>query len=446
LFNKQFKPRSNCFGVFYFGPMIQKIYEHYLEVRCVSTDTRHIPQGAIFFALKGERFNGNTFAAQALEAGASMVVIDQADCLTDPRMVLVEDVLVALQEVARLYRMSWHIPVIGITGSNGKTTTKELMRDVLMKRYKVHATKGNLNNHIGVPLTILSMPSDTTLAIIEMGANHQKEIEGYCKYALPTHGLITNIGKAHLEGFGGEEGVFKGKRELFVAVHATGGVLFVNPELPRLAEASQGIETVDYGFQSGGMQLQVLREDPTLVYSSEKNGAITEVTTQLAGAYNLYNIASAIAVGRFFEVPEADIHAAIAAYQPENNRSQWHKTAQNELILDAYNANPSSMEHALRAFANQNHSNKIFILGDMRELGEASEQEHRQIFELAQALGLTGIWVGEWFQRLALEHGQMGFNDTAAAKEYLQAEAWVGKLILIKGSRGIQLEHLVPFL
>jgi UDP-N-acetylmuramoyl-tripeptide--D-alanyl-D-alanine ligase len=446
LFNKQYKPRSNCFGVFYFGRMIQKIYEHYLQVRIVSTDTRHIPQGAIFFALKGERFNGNTFAALALEAGASMVVIDQADCLTDPRMVLVEDVLIALQEVARLYRMSMQIPVIGITGSNGKTTTKELMRDVLMKGYKVHATKGNLNNHIGVPLTILSMPADTTLAIIEMGANHQKEIEGYCTYALPTHGLITNIGKAHLEGFGGEEGVFKGKRELYAAVHETGGILFVNPELARLEEASQGMQKVEYGFQTGGMQLQVLHENPTLVYRSERDGIASEVNTQLAGAYNLYNIASAIAVGRFFEIEESDIHAAISAYQPENNRSQWHKTQKNELILDAYNANPSSMEHALRAFAKQNHSSKLFILGDMRELGDASAMEHRQLFELAQTLGLEGIWVGEWFQKLALEHGQIGFMDTAAAIAYLQVHEWMGKLILIKGSRGIQLEQLVPFL
>jgi UDP-N-acetylmuramoyl-tripeptide--D-alanyl-D-alanine ligase len=446
LFNKQFKPRSFSFGVFYFGQMISKIFAQFLKVRYVTTDTRNIPQQAIFFALKGDRFNGNTFAAEALAAGASMVVIDEADFFIDDRTVLVDDVLGALQAVALEYRRTFDIPFIGITGSNGKTTTKELMRDVLKKGYKVHATKGNLNNHIGVPLTLLSMPADTTLAIIEMGANHQKEIEGYCTYALPTHGLITNIGKAHLEGFGGEEGVYKGKRELFVAVSQRGGTLFVNPELPRMAEASDGMKAIHYGFRSGDLQLNIQNESPTLEYSSVFNGKESGVKTQLAGAYNLYNVASAIVVGRYFGIAEDQIHDAIAAYQPDNNRSQWHKTGRNDLILDAYNANPSSMEHALNSFAKQDHANKIFILGDMRELGDASPAEHKSIFQLAQSLELKGIWIGEWFKKLAESNGQMGFSDVPSAMEYVRTQAWKGQLILIKGSRGIQLENLVPLL
>jgi UDP-N-acetylmuramoyl-tripeptide--D-alanyl-D-alanine ligase len=446
LFKLQYKPLSICSGVFYFGPMIEHIFNHFLQVRKVTTDTRNIPSGAIFFALKGERFNGNTFAAQALEAGASMVVIDEEAYQIDHRTVLVEDVLSALQQVAKMYRDTFNIPFIGITGSNGKTTTKELMRDVLAVKYRVHATKGNLNNHIGVPLTLLSMPMDTTLAIIEMGANHQKEIEGYCIYAQPTHGLITNIGKAHLEGFGGEEGVFKGKRELFIAVANRGGLLFVNPELPRLSEASEGRERVLYGYQSGDMQLEVVSESPTLVYSSQWKGEHREVKTQLAGAYNLYNIASAIAVGRHFGVDENEIHKAIADYVPDNNRSQLHRASHNDLILDAYNANPSSMEHAIQSFANQQHPQKAFVLGDMRELGDASEKEHERIFKLANALGLQGIWVGSWFQAIANREGAIGFADADAALTFLQNEQWKDKLILIKGSRGIRLEQLVPAL
>jgi UDP-N-acetylmuramoyl-tripeptide--D-alanyl-D-alanine ligase len=446
LFKSQYKPRSICFGVFYFGPMIDTIFKHYLQVRKVTTDTRNIPAGAIFFALKGERFNGNTFAQQALDAGASMAVIDEERFKSDDRMVVVEDVLAALQEVALRYRQTFDIPVLGITGSNGKTTTKELVRDVLLKKFEVHATKGNLNNHIGVPLTLLSIASTTTLAIIEMGANHQKEIAGYCRYALPTHGLITNIGKAHLEGFGGEEGVFIGKRELFEAVKERGGVVFVNPELPRMSEAAAGAQRVEYGFHHGGMDLKVVSESPTLVYASTWEGATTEVTTHLAGAYNLYNIAASIAVGRHFGVLEADIHQAIGAYQPDNNRSQWHKTAYNDLILDAYNANPSSMEHALQAFARQNHADKTFVLGDMRELGEASQMEHERIFNLAQQLQLQGIWVGTWFREIAQNNGALGFTNVEEAMIHLKEQQWRDKLILVKGSRGIGLEQLVPVL
>jgi UDP-N-acetylmuramoyl-tripeptide--D-alanyl-D-alanine ligase len=233
---------------------------------------------------------------------------------------------------------------------------------------------------------------------------------------------------------------------LYTAVSQSGGTLFVNPELPRLAEASEGMKAIYYGFSTGNMHLEIQSESPTLCYLSKWGAFETSVKTELAGAYNLYNIATAIAVGRYFGIAEGQIHEAVAAYHPDNNRSQWHKTSKNDLILDAYNANPSSMEQALKSFAKQGHTNKLFILGDMRELGEASSDEHKQIFELAQSLGLKGIWVGEWFKQLAEAHGEVGFRDVASANTYVRDQAWQGQLILIKGSRGIELENLVPLL
>jgi UDP-N-acetylmuramoyl-tripeptide--D-alanyl-D-alanine ligase len=319
--------------------MIQRIFEHFLNVRSVTTDTRKINPGDIFFALKGGNFNGNTFAAKALEMGASMVVIDEPQTPHDERMVLVKDVLTALQQLAKLYRESLHIPFLAITGSNGKTTTKELIRDVLAQRYRVSATIGNLNNHIGVPLTLLAIPADCELAIVEMGANHQGEIRSYCEYALPTHALITNMGKAHLEGFGGEEGVVKGKKELYDFTHARGGVIFVNTDLEKLKRSSEGMSITAYSSNA----LECVSESPALVYAHVHEGVRMVYSTQLAGAYNLYNIASAIAVGEHFGVSNEKIHAAICAYTPENNRSQIKRTERNTLIMDAYNANPTSL-------------------------------------------------------------------------------------------------------
>ncbi|MFM9004084.1 MAG: UDP-N-acetylmuramoyl-tripeptide--D-alanyl-D-alanine ligase [Flavobacteriales bacterium] len=422
--------------------MIERIFNQFLKVRKVTTDTRNIQPGDIFFALKGGNFNGNAFALKALEQGASMVVVDEPQDPVDPRMVLVDDALTALQQVAKLYRESLTIPFLAITGSNGKTTTKELIRDVLSKRYRVSATLGNLNNHIGVPLTLLAIPADCELAIVEMGANHQGEIRSYCQYALPSHALITNMGKAHLEGFGGEEGVVKGKKELYDFVSDAQGVIFVNTDLEKLRRASAGMNIQEYSCST----LECVSESPTLVYAHEHEGVRCEYLTQLAGAYNLYNIASAIAVGEHFDIPNEEIHAAICAYSPENNRSQVKHTERNTLILDAYNANPTSLEFALEALSKQSNEQKFFVIGDMLELGDMGPAEHRHIIEVAKRLGLKGILVGPIFRSVRNDGDFEVFDSNVAAKAYLEAAAIRNHVILIKGSRGIKLEEVVSAL
>ncbi len=422
--------------------MIEQIFNHFLKVRRVTTDTRKIGDGDIFFALKGGNFNGNAFAAKALELGASMVVIDEPQQPSDPRMVLVEDVLQALQRVAKMYRESLHIPFIAITGSNGKTTTKELVRDVLSRKFRVSATQGNFNNHIGVPLTLLAIPADCEVAIIEMGANHQGEIRSYCEYAMPTHALITNMGKAHLEGFGGEEGVVKGKKELYDYVNYAGGHIFVNIDLEKLRLASEGMKIIPYSSS----KLGCISESPTLVYSHRNTDVVNEYTTQLAGAYNLFNIASAIAIGEYFGVSNDQIHSAICAYSPENNRSQVKRTEHNILILDAYNANPTSLEFALEALSKQTAEKKFFVIGDMLELGELGASEHRHIIDVAKRLGLHGILVGPIFQSIWKEGDFAVFENNQEAKSYLESHAIRGHVVLIKGSRGIKLEEVVSAL
>jgi UDP-N-acetylmuramoyl-tripeptide--D-alanyl-D-alanine ligase len=419
--------------------MIQRIFEQFLSVRSVTTDTRKINQGDIFFALKGGNFNGNTFAAKALEMGASMVVIDEPQQYYDERMVLVEDVLAALQQVAKMYRESLNIPFLAITGSNGKTTTKELIRDVLAQRFRVSATIGNLNNHIGVPLTLLAIPADCELAIIEMGANHREEIRSYCEYALPTHALITNMGKAHLEGFGGEEGVVKGKKELYDHVHVSGGVIFVNTDLEKLRRASEGMKIIPYQSST----LECVSESPMLVYAHMHNGVRSVYETQLAGAYNLYNIASAIVVGEHFGVSNEQIHAAICAYAPDNNRSQVKRTERNTLIMDAYNANPTSLEFALEALSKQTATQKFFVIGDMLELGDMGPAEHRHIIEVAKRLGLKGVLVGPIFKSVWKDGDYVVFDHNLAAKAWLEEQEIRDHVILIKGSRGIKLEEVV---
>lgn len=426
--------------------MLKRIYDQFLKCRRISTDTRKIEKDSIFFALKGERFNGNDFALQALEQGASLAVVDEEVGGNHPQVVKVDNALTTLQELAREYRRSFHIPFLAITGSNGKTTTKELVRDVLARKFKVSATVGNLNNHIGVPLTLLSIPEDCEFAVIEMGANHQREIDGYCQYAEPDFGLITNMGKAHLEGFGGVEGVVKGKKELYDFVSKRKGVLFVNTELEKLNASSAGMKRVEYGFQTGEFQLELLSESPVVSYQYIEHNFRTEIKTNLAGAYNLYNIASAIAVGRYFGVEIEKIHQAIASYQPDNNRSQLTKTSRNTLIMDAYNANPSSMEHALISLSNQEFPNKYFVIGDMRELGVESEEEHRKILQKAVDLGLNGITVGDYFYQLRGEAPFASFKDREEARKFLESQALHDNLILIKGSRGIRLEEVIAAL
>ena len=418
--------------------MIEFIFQKFLEFHSVTTDTRNVRPNDIFFALKGDNFNGNHFAQQALDSGASIVIVDEEVNIDSVRIIRVDNSLIALQALAKRYRETFSFPVIGITGSNGKTTTKELMREVLSMKYKTFATHGNLNNHIGVPLSLLSVPVDCEIAIIEMGANHQREIASYCEYAMPTYGVITNIGKAHLEGFGGVEGIIKGKGELFDYVSNHNGKCLVNPELAHLDKMAQHIQHKKYGFKSGGFHLETLSEHPTLSFEfsvpAENERHICHA--QMAGTYNLYNMATAIAVGHEFGVSSDQMCKAIASYTPENNRSQWWDSGKNKVILDAYNANPSSIEAALLNLSKI--ENTFFIIGDMFEMGEFAEAEHKKILELTKDLGLQGIFIGKEFQMV----GATELLNAQSALEYLKLNEVRDKIVLLKGSRGMRLEQL----
>lgn len=418
--------------------MIEFIFEKFLEGRSVTTDTRNVQANDIFFALKGDNFNGNNFAQQALDSGASLVIVDEDVNISSDRVVRVENVLSALQALAKRYRETFTFPVIGITGSNGKTTTKELMREVLSMKYKTFATHGNLNNHIGVPLSLLAIPADCEMAIIEMGANHQREIASYCEYAMPNYGIITNIGKAHLEGFGGVEGIMKGKGELFDYVSSHGGMCLVNTELEHLGKMAESIQHKKYGFRTGGFHLQAVVEHPTLSFEFLTPSDDTPLTchAQMAGTYNLYNMATAIAVGHEFGVSSEQMSKAVSSYIPENNRSQWWNSGKNKVILDAYNANPSSMEAALLNLSKM--ENTFFIIGDMFELGEYAEAEHKKIFELTKELHLQGIFIGKEFQAV----GATELLNAQGALEYLRLNEVKDKIVLLKGSRGMRLEQL----
>lgn len=418
--------------------MIDLIFQKFLESRSITTDTRNVKRNDIFFALKGDNFNGNHFAQQALDAGALLVVLDEATQAKSERIIHVQDALIALQALAKRYRETFSFPVIGITGSNGKTTTKELVREVLSTKYKTFATHGNLNNHIGVPLSLLSIPEDCEIAIIEMGANHQREIASYCEYAMPNFGVITNIGKAHLEGFGGVEGIIKGKGELFDYVSIHDGTCLINTELPHLDIMSASIPHKVYGFNSGGFHLEIQSENPTISFefSTPSDKKLFTCQTHMAGNYNLYNMATAIAVGHEFGVHSEAMCAAIANYVPQNNRSQWWDSGKNKVILDAYNANPSSMEAALLNLSKM--KNTFFIIGDMFEMGEYAFSEHEKIFEMTRHLGLKGIFIGKEFKAV-------GATDMLTAEDalaYFQSNEVMGKIVLLKGSRGMRLEQL----
>ncbi|MDQ6756927.1 MAG: UDP-N-acetylmuramoyl-tripeptide--D-alanyl-D-alanine ligase, partial [Bacteroidota bacterium] len=349
---------------------IEDLYKLYLQHPSIKTDTRKIKSGDIFFALKGENFNGNSFAKQALDAGAAYAVIDEEVNIADERLIRRDDVLLTLQQLAKHHREQFSIPFIAITGSNGKTTTKELVHAVLSSSYKTYTTEGNLNNHIGVPVTILKIKSDAEIAVIEMGANHQKEIEDYCSYVLPTHGLITNIGKAHLEGFGGIEGVRKGKGELFDFIRENNGTAFINCDDNYIKEKSAGIKNcITYGTTEGSVIGIAISSTSFLEVEITRGADIKTIKTQLVGEYNLPNILAAVAIGKYFNVPEQKIKAAIENYIPSNSRSQLIKKEGNTIIMDAYNANPASMKAAIENFANMAGANKILMLGAMMELG-----------------------------------------------------------------------------
>ncbi|MCX6243354.1 MAG: UDP-N-acetylmuramoyl-tripeptide--D-alanyl-D-alanine ligase [Bacteroidetes bacterium] len=425
---------------------IEKLYEKFLDHPEVSTDSRNIPEGVIFFGLKGETFDGNEYAAMALEKGASYAVVDDKKFAAGSRCILVEDSLKTLQELAKYHRKQFDIPVIAITGTNGKTTTKELIAAVLSRKYRTLATSGNLNNHIGVPLTLLKLKKDTEIAIVEMGANHQGEIDFLCRIAEPAHGIITNIGKAHLEGFGGFEGVIQTKTELFRYLKSMNGSAFVNTGDPLLVEHSAGMQVIPYG---NGQPAEILElsSDPFVSLKIKLEKDMINVSTKLFGNYNADNVLAAACIGHYFGVAGSDIKDAIESYEPANNRSQLRKTESNVLILDMYNANPTSMEQALNHFSTYNSENKVLILGDMLELGSESDKEHLQVLALIDKLGFTDVYlVGPVFTRLNSKREWLCFQDSDLARMWLEHHKLQNSTVLIKGSRGIKLEKVVEML
>ena len=412
----------------------------------VTTDSRMCGEGMIFFALKGENFDGNKYAQDAIDSGCVASVVDNPELKDIEGMFYVEDVLTALQSLAREYRRTFDIPVLGLTGSNGKTTTKELTSAVLSQKFKVHATKGNFNNHIGVPLTLLSAPRDTELLVVEMGANHVGEIADLCAIAEPTCGLITNIGRAHLEGFGGIEGVKKGKGELFDFLRLSqDSIAFVNANHKALLEISEGLICRYYGSAEHAPSSRFIEGGERRLVWAEGGEESEALPVQLEGDYNLDNITTAIAVGLHFNVNRELIGQAISNYTPSNNRSQTTTTGRNTVLLDAYNANPSSMTGALNSFAKNIKGDKLVILGDMRELGEYSHEAHKEIVGLCERLGLEALYVGEEFFAVT-DGGAKYFATTDDLKRVLEVEVVKGKTVLLKGSRGMRMEQLLPLL
>lgn len=422
---------------------ISQLYNLYLQHPSIQTDTRKLKKGDIFFALKGPNFNGNLFAAKALEAGAAFAVIDEVQEVKDERMILVSDVLQALQDLASYHRDQFTIPFIAITGSNGKTTTKELVSSVLASHYKTYTTQGNLNNHIGVPLTILSIRKDAEMAVIEMGANHQKEIAGYCVYTKPTHGIITNCGKAHLEGFGGIEGVRKGKGELYDYIQAQNGTIFMYDDYDYLHSMSQRITQKEiYGTSNGTVTGQVKASEPFLEVTITNGLKQKNISTQLVGDYNLPNVLCAISIGKYFGVPEEKIVATIEAYAPSNSRSQMLEKDGNHIVLDAYNANPTSMRAAIENFAKFPSTEKVLMIGGMMELGEDSIIEHQQIINLInQYTWKQVVLVGGDF--IHTQHNHLYFPSSTEATKWFQEQVFKNIYLLIKGSRSMQMEKIL---
>lgn len=433
---------------------IAQLYQLYLEFPQVCTDTRQISKDCIFFALKGESFNGNSFAEQALAQGAKYVVVDDPTYYQEKESyILVEDVLSSLQDLARFHRQQLSIPFIGITGTNGKTTTKELVHAVLSQKFKTFATKGNLNNHIGVPLTILSLPKDLEIAIIEMGANHQEEIAFLCSIAQPTHGLITNVGKAHLEGFGSFEGVKKTKGELYDFLKEHHGLAFIqgdNTELRAMAEARDLKHIIWYGFSdSNTVKGGLVKADPLLTIfwkQVEQDEVIYKVHTNLTGAYNTENMLAAVALGLHFDLHAEEINKGLSGYVPQNNRSQVVKTDNNTIIADYYNANASSMAAALGNIEVIEADKKAIILGDMFEMGHESEVEHRKVIEKAKSIGVDKlIFVGKAF--FAQRDSEAEYYETTEdLRQKLSQAPLSGYMILLKASRGMAFEKLVDLL
>jgi UDP-N-acetylmuramoyl-tripeptide--D-alanyl-D-alanine ligase len=425
---------------------ISELYNHFLKSRKVSTDTRQIQQGSIFFALKGDKFNANQFAEEALGKGAALAVIDEVKYKKDERFVVVENVLETLQKLAQYHRRKLNIPVVALTGSNGKTTSKELLNAVLSAKFKTAATKGNLNNHIGVPLTVLAIDPSIEIAIVEMGANHLQEIALLCEIANPTHGYITNIGKAHIGTFGGFENIVRGKSELFQHLINTNGQVFINSQNEMLANMSKRFKSpLFYPGKGDYYHAELVSADPTVVVKAE-NGDV--INTHLIGGYNFENIASALCIGKFFGVDDRLANRAVAEYMPSNMRSQIVRKDSNTIILDAYNANPSSMAAAIINLAGMNAKNKVLILGDMFELEDEAVVEHQAIGKLIREKGFTNVYLCGSLFKSAL-------HEFPTAKYFVKKEELVQELkqfpltnstILVKASRGIGLETIVDYL
>ncbi len=423
---------------------ITQLYQLYLQYPSIQTDTRKIKQGDLFFALKGPNFNGNQFVKEALTKGAAYAIVDEPIDGSNDRIIVTTNALSTLQNLAKHHRQQFNIPFITITGSNGKTTTKELVSTVLASHFTTYTTQGNLNNHIGVPLTILSIPLNAQMAVIEMGANHQKEIESYCTYTLPTHGIITNCGKAHLEGFGGEEGIKKGKSELYDYLKKNNGTAFVYWDYDYLQTMSIGIPNIiKYGTIDGIVTGKVHSNNPFLAVSINKETPLSTIYTQLVGDYNLPNILCAVTIGKYFKVPDEKIKTAIENYIPSNSRSQLLEKGNNKIILDAYNANPTSMKAAIENFAAiVTDKKKIIFIGAMMEMGEQSIQEHEQIIALLQQFKWEQvILVGGDFKRV--QHPFLYMNNSIEAKAYYSEQKFENSFCLIKGSRSIQMEKIL---
>lgn len=416
----------------------------------ICTDTRKIFGGCLFVCIQGENFDGNTFAEKALEQGAHHVIVDNPEYFNEnTNMTLVADSIKYLQELANHHRNRFNIPFIGITGSNGKTTSKELIAAVLRKKYTILATEGNLNNHIGVPLTLLKLNEEHEIAIIEMGASKFKDIEELTSIAEPTHGIITNVGKAHLEGFGNFEGVLKTKKELYDSIENNNGTIVVNGDDDVLMQNTPTeIPLITYGEASYNIirgELVHLSPFVQMKWSHDFYES-TLLQTKMIGKYNFYNYLAAAAFGFHFDVPDDMISEAIEEYTPTNNRSQVSKTEKNTLILDCYNANPTSMKSALDSFSMIPAENKIFIIGDMRELGKESDEEHQKIIQLIESHGMNGYCVGEEFAKIPSENILKQFQNVNDALEYFKENMISESLVLLKGSRGIRLEKLIEIL
>ena len=426
----------------------EKIYQLFKDFPVVSTDSRKIEKNSIFFALKGDNFNGNKFAAESIKKGAAYSIIDEKEYVTSDKTILVNNVLEALQDLANLHRKKLGIPILAITGTNGKTTTKELVAAVLAKKFKVSFTEGNLNNHIGVPLTLLKMNTETQFGVVEMGANHPGEIAELCKIAEPDFGIITNIGKAHLEGFGSFEGVKKTKAELFNFLKDKDAIFFYNSDNSILNSLAGNYKNkITFGSKNANLTGKLLYSPPFVHIKTNFEKGVLYLNTNLIGDFNFENILAAACIGNYFEVDPLKIQNALKEYQPQNNRSQLIKRGNIKIILDAYNANPTSMQASIKSFLANNENNNYLILGDMLELGEYSKDEHLTIINILNNSNVKDVFlVGSIFSKIGNKSNLKTFQNVTELNSFLQKNPIKNGNILIKGSRGLELEKALEYL